>query len=114
MPSPSTLSRVVSMAFFLLFLLIQTGVPLIRLWAPRPARFGWQMFSARPHRPRFSLLMRDGTSHPVTLGLYVAHSRGEVDMEKALPPHLCRVVPDLASVQITAPNSKQARIYKCP
>jgi hypothetical protein len=106
--------RVAANTFFVLFLLIQTAVPLVQLWAPRPARFGWQMFSATQQRPRFSLVMRDGTRRPANLRLYVAQSRGEVDLEKALPRHLCRVVPDVASVQITAPDSKQPRVYKCP
>lgn len=106
--------RVAAIAFFVLFLLIQTAVPLVQLWAPRPARFGWQMFSARQQPSRFLLVMRDGTSQPANLPLYVAQSRGEVDLEKALPQHLCRVVPDVASVQITAPDSKQMRVYKCP
>jgi len=106
--------RVAAIAFFVLFLLIQTGVPLVQLWAPRPARFGWQMFTATPQRPRFSLVMRDGTIRPADLRLYVAQSRGEVDLEKALPRHLCRVVPDVASVQIITPDAKQPRVYECP
>jgi hypothetical protein len=101
-------------AFFAIFLLIQAGVPLVQLWAPRPARFGWQMFSATVPRARFSLVMRDGTSRPAELGRYVALSRGEVDLEKALPQHLCRVVADLAAVQISAPSSKETRVYQCP
>jgi hypothetical protein len=105
--------RVAATAFFLLFLLVQTAVPVVQLWAPRPARFGWQMFSAAPSRPRFSLVMRDGTVRPADLRLYVAESRGEVDLEKALPPHLCRVVPEAASVQITTPDSKLPRVYEC-
>ena len=106
--------RIAATAFFALFLAIQTAVPLVQLWAPRPARFGWQMFTASPQRPRFSLVMRDGTSRPADLRRYVAYSRGEVDLENALPPHLCRVVPDVASVQVAAPDSKQPRVYKCP
>jgi hypothetical protein len=106
--------RVAATAFFVLFLVVQTAVPLVQLWSPRPARFGWQMFSASQPRPRFSLVMRDGTSQPANLRLFVAHSRGEVDLEKALPRHLCRVVPDVAAVQITAPDSKQPRVYTCP
>jgi len=109
-----TAESVSAAAFFVLFLLIQTAVPLVRLWAPRPARFGWQMFSARQQRARFSLVLRDGTVQPVKLDRYVAQSRGEVDLEAALPRHLCRVVPDLAAVQINAPGSKQPRFYKCP
>ena len=111
---PWTAESVLAAAFFMLFLLIQTAVPLVQLWAPRPARFGWQMFSARQQSARFSLVLRDGTAQPAKLDLYVAQSRGEVDLGKALPRHLCRVVPDLAAVQITAPDSKQPRVYKCP
>jgi hypothetical protein len=107
-------TRVAVTAFSVLFLMIQTVVPLHRLWAPRPARFGWQMFSGRQQRARFSLILRDGTRQPLNLGLYVAQSRGEVDLEEALPPHLCRVVPDLAAVQITAPASRQSRVHRCP
>lgn len=105
---------IVPRCFFVLFLLIQTGVPLFRLGSPRPARFGWQMFSARQQFARFSLVLRDGRIRPVDLGLYVAQSRGEVNLETVLPLHLCRVVPDVASVQITAPNSSQPRVHKCP
>lgn len=106
--------RAAATAFFVLFLGVQAAVPLARLWAPRPARFGWQMFTASEPRPRFSLVLRDGTSRPADLRLYVAHSRGEVDLARALPPHLCRVVPGVASVQITAPDSSQPRVYQCP
>jgi hypothetical protein len=109
-----TATSAVKAAFFVLFLLIQVGVPLLRLWSPRPARFGWQMFSASPQQIAFSLVLRDGTSQPVSLGRYVAQSRGEVDLEDRLPPHLCRVVPDVASVEITKPGSTQRRVYRCP
>ena len=106
--------RVATTVFFVSFLLVQTTVPLVQLSAPRPARFGWQMFTAGPQRRGFTLLMRDGTTQPVPLHLYVAQSRGEVDLGKALPQHLCRVVPDVASVRITEPDSKEPRVYVCP
>lgn len=109
-----TPGAVVAAAFFVLFLLVQTLIPLVQLAAPRPARFGWQMYSAKRQRPQFSLILRDGSSRPLDLGRYVAQSRGEVDVETALPPHLCRVIPDLAAVRITAPNAKQPRVYACP
>jgi hypothetical protein len=109
-----TTKSVAAMMFFALYLLVQIGVPLARLRAPRPARFGWQMFSAvNQQRARFTLVMRDGTKQPVNLSQYVALSRGELELEKALPPHLCRVVSKLASVEITKPDSPQPREYKC-
>ena len=110
----STAGRVAAIAFFVLFVLIQTVVPLVKLWSPRPARFGWQMFSGRQPRVRFALVLHDGTRQPANLARYVAQSRGEVDLVTALPPHLCRVVPDLASVEITTTQSKEPRVYECP
>jgi hypothetical protein len=110
---PWTPQSVAAATFFLLFLLIQTAVPLARLWAPRPARFGWQMFSAIQPHSRFALVMRDGTIRPVDLTRYVALSRGEVELDKALPRHLCRVVPALAAVQLSPPGGKPVRVYRC-
>jgi hypothetical protein len=107
-------SRFAATAFFWLFVVIQTGVPLILLSKPRPARFGWQMYSAVPKRASFDLVMRDGASRPVDLRLYVAQSRGDADLQTALPPHLCHVVPDVAAVRITAPGAKEARVFRCP
>jgi hypothetical protein len=114
---PWTSTSVAAATFFLLFLLVQTLVPAVLLWAPRPARFGWQMFSAKPRVFRYVLVLRDGTSRPVELGRYLAQSRGEVAMDEALPPHLCRVVPGLASVRVVsaaAAAGESARIYECP
>lgn len=99
--------------FFVLFLIVQIGVPLAKLATPRPARFGWQMFSVRHQRVRFTLVKRDGTIEPLDLRRYLGQSRGEVDLTKALPPHLCRVVPDLAAVRITPPKSKVSQVYRC-
>lgn len=108
-----TAKAIAAAACFVLFLLVQIAVPLARLSAPRPARFGWQMFSAIPQRTRYTLVLRDGTRQPVRLATYVANSRGEMDLEKALPRHLCRVVADLASVQVLAPDSGEPRVYPC-
>lgn len=110
---PWTGKDIAAAAFFLLFLLIQTAVPLVRLWAPRPARFGWQMFSAAPQRTRYILILRDGTRKPASLAPFVAQSRGEMDLMKAIPRHLCRVIPDLAAVQIVAPDSEVPQVHTC-
>ena len=108
-----TAARIASSGFFVLFLLTQTAVPLCRLAVPRPARFGWHMFTAKRERVRFSVVLRDGSHEPVNLAAYVAQSRGEVDVEKALPPHLCRMVPEAAAVEIHLPDSGRTRVYEC-
>jgi hypothetical protein len=114
---PWTSKAAVAATFFLLFVLVQTLVPAALLWSPRPARFGWQMFSAKPRSFRYVLVLRDGTSQPVQLSRYLAQSRGEVAMDEALPPHLCRVVPGLAAVRVVptaAPEGESPRVFACP
>ncbi len=110
---PWTARALAAAACFVLFLLVQAAVPLVRLTSPRPARFGWQMFSAKHQRTRYTLVLRDGTREPARLATYVANSRGEMDLEEALPRHLCRVVADLESVQVLAPDSELPRVYPC-
>lgn len=110
---PWTARSVAAAAFLVSFLLVQTAVPLVRLAAPRPARFGWQMFTAVPQRASYTLVLRNGSRAPARLTTYVAASRGEMDLEGALPRHLCRVVPDLASVEVVGPRSAEPRVYSC-
>ena len=91
----------------------EAAVPLVQLAAPRPARFGWQMWTARRAFSTFLLVMRDGTTQPADLARHVAFSRGEMDLDTALPPHLCRVVRDAAAVEVRVPG-RDPRIHSCP
>jgi hypothetical protein len=105
--------EVAAVVCIVLFLAIQIGVPLVQLFAPRPAHFGWQMFAAIGRRPKFSVVMRDGTTRPVDPSPYLAERRGDLKLEAALPPHLCRIL-DIAAVQILFPNSQQPQVHTCP
>jgi hypothetical protein len=95
------------------FLALQIAVPLVQLASPRPARFGWHMWSARRKVSRFLVVMRDGTTRPADLAAHVGLGRGEMDLDTALPPHLCRVVPDAAAVEITSPGLDAPRVHSC-
>ena len=106
--------NILAIAFFVTFLAIQIVVPVVKLTAPRPARFGWHMWSARKRNPQFVLIMKDGGASPVILSTYLGLSRGELDIREAMPPHLCRVVPDVASVQIKPLDSEPSWVYSCP
>jgi hypothetical protein len=109
-----TAREVAAASFFVLFLAVQFTVPLVKLWGPRAERFGWHMFAGIRPRPRFTLVMGDGTRKPANLAPYIGHNRGELSLGEALPPHLCRVVPDVVAVQIRARDSDQTRTYTCP
>ena len=100
-----------SLIFCCLFLAIQIAVPIVKLTSPRPARFGWQMWSARKKFPQFFLVKGD-RKWPANLSPYIAWSRGEMDFTSALPAHLCRVVPDIDAVEIRAPNT-ETQTFPC-
>jgi hypothetical protein len=102
-----------SFAFCLSFLTVQVVVPFKLLASPRPARFGWQMWSVGTAFPRFRIVLEDGTTQPPDLSVYVAMSRGEVDLRDALPPHLCRVIPGVVAVEIRTPGSDVPSVYSC-
>jgi 23S rRNA U2552 (ribose-2'-O)-methylase RlmE/FtsJ len=103
-----------ALVIIVLFLSIQIGVPLARLWSPRPARFGWHMWSTVPPRLEIDLVMRDGSSQPANLRPYVAQARGELDLDNSLPPHLCRMLPEVAAVQLRSSGSFNTQIPTCP
>jgi hypothetical protein len=103
---------VAAITCFVLFLAIQIGVPLVKLRAPGPAPFGWHMFAAIPTRPKFSVVMRDGTIREVDPLRYFGERRGDMDFQRALPPHLCSTM-DIAAVQILFPGSERSQVYTC-
>jgi hypothetical protein len=109
-----SLKNVLALTFFVAFLTIQIIVPIVKLTAPRPSRFGWHMWAARKRNPQFILSMKDGTTSPVGLSTYLGISRGELDIHEAMPAHLCRVVPAVASVQIQTLDSERPKVYPCP
>ena len=108
-----TRNSVLVAIFFACFLGIQIFLPIVRLTATRPARFGWQMWSARRRPTLFFVVMTDGTTRPADLSRYIGWSRGELKLTERLPPHLCRVIPDLLAVHIQPPGSETRDIYSC-
>ena len=111
---PWSFRNVLVLVFFVGFLAIQIIVPIVKLTSPRPARFGWHMWTARKRNPQFILVMKDGTTSPVGLSTYLGLSRGELDIREAMSAHLCRVVPEVASVQIKTLDSEPPKVYSCP
>jgi hypothetical protein len=107
-------AHAVAICFFLVFLAIQLAVPLVQLvTAPRPARFGWQMYSVVSAPPRFSLIMRDGAARPLDIGPYVTSMRADVPLTRFLPAHLCALFPDAAAVDYQMADGSQAGTYQC-
>ncbi len=106
--------QVAATTFFIGFLIIQLITPIVQLfWAPRPARFGWQMFSLSSPPPNFAVVLDDGTSKPIAIESFVTSLRAEVPLTQFLPPHLCRVVPHVVAVRSKFRAASQTNIYLC-
>ena len=107
-------SIMIAACFFVVFLAAQMVVPLAQLaWSPRPARFGWQMYSVVSAAPRFTLIMRDGAEKPLDITPYVTSLRGDVPLARFLPLHLCTLFPDVATVHYQMDDGSQAGTYSC-
>lgn len=107
-------STLIAACFFVLFLSVQLLMPLAQLlWSPRPARFGWQMYSVTSAAPNFELVMRDRSTKPIDIRPYVTSLRGDVPLAQFLPPHLCALFPDAASIHFQMDDGSQAGTYQC-
>jgi hypothetical protein len=107
-------ANAIAMCFFVGFLALQIVVPLAQLaWSPRPARFGWQMYSVISAAPRFELMLHNGTAKPLDVRPYVTSMRGDVPLARFLPPHLCTLFPDAAAIKYQMDDGSQAGTFQC-
>jgi|SRR4051812_3390624 len=107
-------SILIAACFFVVFLAAQILIPLAQLvWAPRPARFGWQMYSVESEAPRFELILRNGVTKPLDITPYVTSLRGDVPLARFLPRHLCTLFPNAAAVHYQMANGSQAGTFQC-
>ncbi|MEO5986536.1 MAG: hypothetical protein ABIW50_04035 [Candidatus Limnocylindria bacterium] len=93
------------------FLLVQLAMPALALSEPRPARFGWQMYTAVPTLPTVRIEAADGSLGPVDLGGLVARGRADADFSSALAAHLCATTNAAAVVLDSAGTTQRVA---CP
>ena len=107
-------SIVIAACFFVVFLAAQILIPLAQfVWAPRPARFGWQMYAVASAAPSFELILRDGATKRLDITPYVTSLRGDVPLARFLPQHLCTLFPDAVAVHYQMDDGSQAGTYQC-
>jgi hypothetical protein len=94
--------------WLLLFVVTQVLVPAWRLFLPRPARFGWQMYSHAGDFPSVAVVRR-ATSDTVALDRVLAFPRADIQSvdHRALVRHLCRVLTDADSVRMSTRSRSQ-------
>ena len=100
-------------AFVVAYVAVQVVVAALAWPGPRLARFGWQMYAKPAFWPSFAVVRTDGTVQEAAPAEYMGYVRLEVDVERFLPPHLCRVVPGAAAVRVR-PHGGGAKDVACP
>lgn len=93
------------------WLAIQVAVPTVALFHERPARLGWQMYTAVTDLPVVNVRETDGSMHSIDVRALVARERAEADFTTAIADALCRnasvaaVIVDHAGKQSERPCS---------
>ncbi len=100
------------LAFFVVFLVFQLIVPAFALLAARPARFGWQMYSALPNVPRAWTVKADGTAEPVDMTHVFAIQRAEIDYAAVLLAGLCEAT-DAVAIKVQGADSSTPEMVAC-
>jgi hypothetical protein len=107
--------RQIARLLVVLGLAVQIGVPARQLFRPRQARFGWQMFSNPTPRPVVIAIRAAGARDTLRVDDYFAFRRGDLNPSyiERLPPHLCRVIPELEGVVIRRGVTAPAVVHRC-
>jgi hypothetical protein len=98
--------------FAVAWLVWQLGLPLVKLVAPRPARFGWQMFSGGESL-RFFLRRGDGVEVEVSPLTVLAVPRSEIRAERELVAALCAADPRAEAVRVQVGSDGASREVPC-
>ena len=100
-------------AFALVFVGAQLLVATIALGAPRPAPFGWQMYSAVPAAHRFVVVEASGVERTVDPTAVLGKVRGEIDLVARLPEVLCASPPPPRRVVVLDERGERRRELRC-
>jgi len=92
--------------FMIAFIVIQLAVPILALAEPRPARFGWQMYTAVPSLPRVTVEDAEGRTQSVEVTDLVARERADANFSAALIDHLCETA-DVVAVHIRMDDQEE-------
>ena len=116
---PATLSQggwnprtLAAAAFIGMYILWQVVVPASALLASRPARFGWQMYSARPDLPKAWATDASGLETPIDMEQVFAQVRAEIDFSAALRSAVCASSGAVA-VRIQDPQRAGPELLTC-
>ena len=91
------------------FLVASILVPALALAQPRPARFGWQMYSIALAAPRAWTESADGARQAYDLADKLAVLRADIADPRAVGAQICRLT-DAAAVLVELRVGSQVRV----
>ena len=99
--------------FLVVFLVGQFALCVHQLGQPRPARFGWQMYSGARNPVAYRVKGRNGSLKDVRVGDYLAVIRDEMDQLAVLPRAICSRETAASSVSYRRIGSSRWTEYAC-
>jgi hypothetical protein len=102
--------KLLTAALFVAFVSVQVLVPALQLAEPRPARFGWQMYTAVVPLPSVWVERPDGQLDQVDVGPLLVRERGEMDLAEPIAEALCA---SQAIEAVVIEQLAQERRYPC-
>ncbi|MGH2428489.1 MAG: hypothetical protein ACRDGV_06320 [Candidatus Limnocylindria bacterium] len=81
---------IIAAAFVVSFLVVQLTVPILALTGPRPARFGWHMYTTLTPVPDAWIEDATGELDRVAVDQLLLRRRSEADLSDVLVRELCR------------------------
>lgn len=100
-------------AFFVAFLAVQILAPIVQLTKPRPAHFGWQMFSDWRPIPQYWVVIGDGAQRAIDVHEHIGVRRLDADYHREFPAYLCRAYPQAVAVRWQWPGSDDIEELRC-
>lgn len=102
-----TLRRGLVAAAIGLVVVFQVGVPAVNLLSPRPARFGWQMYSVAQPAPQAWAASASGDLEPLRLQDHWAVLRAEIDDVDGFARQVCALTESTNIVIELQPGAKE-------
>ncbi len=98
--------------FIVVYLLVQTVVPLIQLFTTTITPSGWGMYSYLLRDDRYTVTFADSRREVIDGKAYVGAYLQWIDWPRTLPPHLCRVLPDAVVISVEDRRGRESE-YVC-
>ena len=102
-------ARTATIVVIAAFMVLAVAIPTVALLSPRPARFGWQMYSVAHPAPRAWLQASDGSTREYDLADKLAVLRADVPDAAGVGRQLC-MIGKSAAVLVELRPSKLVRV----